>query len=241
MPPPAPPALDAKILARFESLGDNCEFGFVQRQCGMEDGGLLRWAVSPLENLMAILESDFAGLYEFENLVPCASDMVTDNGTKLIFHSKMRSENGKFLLGADERRKIYAEEKQKMDYLVAKLRKRLTNPATIFVYKREAGASDAQAAALHTALRRTATNSLLMVAKEADREKWGTITDLGNGLLRGHIDRFAPWSQADQVSLALWRQLIKQADRLRPDPSRHGLKGMANLAKRAARRIFAAR
>lgn len=34
----------AEILGQFESLGDNCEFGLVQRIGGIEPLGLLRFA-----------------------------------------------------------------------------------------------------------------------------------------------------------------------------------------------------
>lgn len=50
------------LVARFESLGDNCEFGFVQRRSGVEDGGLLRWAVSPPEALLKAIRSRFSGV-----------------------------------------------------------------------------------------------------------------------------------------------------------------------------------
>ena len=41
------------LLNSFESLGDNCEFGFVQRKFGTEPAGLLRWAIASPAALVA--------------------------------------------------------------------------------------------------------------------------------------------------------------------------------------------
>ena len=38
----------ARRLHAFRSLGDNCEFGFVQRYGGVEPSGLLRFSYTPL-------------------------------------------------------------------------------------------------------------------------------------------------------------------------------------------------
>lgn len=49
-------------LVRFESLGDNCEFGFVHRRLSYEDGSLFRWARIDPWQLYAVLRSDFSGI-----------------------------------------------------------------------------------------------------------------------------------------------------------------------------------
>src|ERR1041385_7120891 len=79
---------DAKIVAKFESLGDNCEFGFVQRHHGLEPGGLLRWASSTtLDGLVQALECRFAGLYQLDDLSPYTANMVVDCKFGIAFHS----------------------------------------------------------------------------------------------------------------------------------------------------------
>ena len=50
------------LMLRFESLGQNCEFGLVQRRCGSEPLGLLRFASTPLPHLLAAFEGGFEGL-----------------------------------------------------------------------------------------------------------------------------------------------------------------------------------
>jgi hypothetical protein len=52
----------AKLMLGFESLGENCEFGLVQRRCGAEPLSLLRFASAPLPQLLAALHARFQGL-----------------------------------------------------------------------------------------------------------------------------------------------------------------------------------
>src|SRR5260221_3025006 len=51
-----------QLMMQFESLGENCEFGLVQRRCGAEPLGLLRFASAPLPVLLAGLRARFEGL-----------------------------------------------------------------------------------------------------------------------------------------------------------------------------------
>ncbi len=55
---------DAELLCHFESLGRNCEFGFVQRLSGAEPMGLLRFAGMSFDALVQALNTRFAGIAE---------------------------------------------------------------------------------------------------------------------------------------------------------------------------------
>ena len=50
------------LMLDFESLGENCEFGLVQRRCGIEPLGLLRFSSTPLPPLLHALRERFAGM-----------------------------------------------------------------------------------------------------------------------------------------------------------------------------------
>lgn len=60
------PAL--QFMLGFESLGDNCEFGLVQRRCGAEPLGLLRFSNIELGPLLRGLVAEFDELGARENL-----------------------------------------------------------------------------------------------------------------------------------------------------------------------------
>jgi hypothetical protein len=206
--------LSGTLLQRFESLGDNCEFGFVQRRNGCENGGLLRWSISPLDKLIFCFKARFKDLYLFENLEPSAPDMVQDVATGLIFHTQMRSNNGQFLLAEGARREIYTHEKRKIDYLLDKFLVKIRRPDTICVYKRNSGISDAEAICLQDSMNELARSNLLIVRATDDSAKWGTVDCFGSKSFVGFIDEFAPYSAADHVSTSIWNQLIQNADRL---------------------------
>lgn len=50
------------IDERFESLGQNCEFGLLQRRCGAEPLGLLRFSSVRLERLIHGIRANFEGI-----------------------------------------------------------------------------------------------------------------------------------------------------------------------------------
>jgi tetratricopeptide (TPR) repeat protein len=59
---------EGNLLLQFESLGENCEFGLVQRHFGIEPLGLLRWVSLAPESLCLALEERFVGLDDPQDL-----------------------------------------------------------------------------------------------------------------------------------------------------------------------------
>jgi hypothetical protein len=83
----SPPGIKLSELARLEALGDNCEFGFLLRRLGFEDGMLFRWASIRPQCLLATLRNDFVDLYQFDNLVPAQVGMVRDLHYGIAWHT----------------------------------------------------------------------------------------------------------------------------------------------------------
>jgi hypothetical protein len=215
--------LSPALLQRFESLGDNCEFGFLQRANGYEDGGLLRWSISPLDKLIICFETDFRHLYLFENLEPSAPDMVRDITTGLMFHTEMHSIDGHFVLDDQARREIYLRERSKIDHLVDKFRLKLRDPDTICVYKRNSGITDTDAVRLQQSLSKFGPSNLLIVRSTDDRARWSTVECLSSGPFLGLIDKFAPYVAADHVSIHVWNRLLQNALKfINPEGSLNG-------------------
>ena len=210
----------AEALLRFESLGDNCEFGFIQRWHGVEPGGLLRWSTTPLEALVKLLQTDFKEAYQFENLIPnpTASDMVIDTATKIGFHSKMSSRDGVFDGDVESRLAIYREEKSKVDHLVAKMRTNFEDGNTIFVYKATWGTPERQLMELLEAIRSRGDCKLLYVEIAPCSWDGERVTEQKSGLLVGKMTRFAPWESvdADHIDVEAWNQIVVAASKLSP-------------------------
>lgn len=59
----------SKLMMNFENLGDNCEFGFVQRFHDCEPLGLLRFSAMPYYLLMPALENRFEDVGNPENTI----------------------------------------------------------------------------------------------------------------------------------------------------------------------------
>ncbi|MBV9859459.1 MAG: hypothetical protein JO038_05065 [Alphaproteobacteria bacterium] len=51
----------ADLVKKFESLGNDCEFGFLQRRCGAEPLGLFRFSNPSHEVILRAIQADFEG------------------------------------------------------------------------------------------------------------------------------------------------------------------------------------
>jgi hypothetical protein len=202
------------LLKRFESLGDNCEFGLVQEQLQANTLGLLRASGVPIEGLIAALDARFAACVVPENLdvwcykapdaPPRLEYVVTTRDYGINSHAGVH--------GADaDYDAIRRTELKKMTLLRRKLIEDLEDGEKIFVYKSKETAERAKVDELVAAMRRYGPSTLLWVTlAEPDRPP-GTVEWLAEGLLRGYIDRFAPYESAHEASLTVWSCLCSRA------------------------------
>jgi hypothetical protein len=211
-------------LTRFESLGANCEFGFVLRAAGIQGSALLRWSeVFKLRTVTALIERDFAGIYEWENLRPFNAGMMRDDGCDVAWHTLIKSElidpgrppvaaNFRFATSEVDRRRIWAIERKRVAFLASQLRAAIAAGGWIFVHRVSVHdrPAPAEIAALFAALNHTAPNKLLVVTACGEGEAEG-LEVLAPGLLTGRVDRFAPGSRAKEVSLDSWIRLCRAA------------------------------
>ena len=203
-------------LARLESFGDNCEFGFVLRRLGFEDGMLFRWASARPESVLATLRGDFESIYEFNNLVPQNSKMVRDLHYGTSWHSQMYSSMraGTLTFDADDeqRRTIHAREASKLSYLIEKLCRKFTHPNPVFIIKSNSGISEDVLQAIHYQLYRRVTSSRFMLLEvRDDAQRAGTVELLDRNLMRGYVARFAPYANSDNADDANWLRILALA------------------------------
>src|SRR5580698_5336849 len=78
-PNAAPTLSDGELVLQFESVGDNCELGLVQRRAGEEPLGLLRFAGTPLRNLLRGLKARFANIAD-----PAHIRISAENGEYMV-------------------------------------------------------------------------------------------------------------------------------------------------------------
>ncbi len=204
----------ADYMLGFESLGDNCEFGLVQRLCGAEPLGLLRFASISLPNLLRALESRFDALGDPKNLTLSIAGavareyMVRDHAYGLYYHSWKKA-------GTIDPQVFVAQQAGRLHLLRRKLIEDLTEARKIFVWKRNEHTTEAEARALHAALRAYGPNTLLWVTASDPAVVPGAVEQIAPGLIHATTDRFAPYTDANDLTLDLWLSLCVKADRMR--------------------------
>ena len=198
-----------ELMMRFESLGENCEFGLVQRRCGAEPLGLFRFASTPLPKLTAVLAAGFEGFATSDNLVVELSDngreyMIADRRFGLRYHAWV-------LAGEISPEDLHEREVRRLPLLTRKLIADLELGEKIFVYHGMSALTLEEARGLHAALRRYGPGTLLWIELADADHPAGSVEQPTPGLLKGYMDRLAPSENAHDLSLDCWIKVCRQA------------------------------
>jgi hypothetical protein len=202
----------AELMWHFQSLGDNCEFGIAQRRCGAEPLGLLRFSYVDRQKLLEGLSNGFAGLGEADDIEfqmfgpdgPPKEYMVYERRYTLVYHTWVYENQ----VTPDEMR---AQEQMKLSFLKRKFFEDAEEGNKLWVYKTNEPTAIELIWPLAAALRERGDNTLLWVVPHDPAHPPGSVTWLGEGLLRGHIDRFAPYEEATDVSVSGWVSVCRNA------------------------------
>lgn len=226
-----------QLVTCFESLGDSCEFGLVQRQAGAEPLGLLRFAgftgavEQRLEELIAALDRDFAGLGDEDTVQirlegePGHQEYIVHETTYgLMYHT--------FLGPTDvTEATLRRNEAIRLRFLRRKLLADLAAAEKIFVWKANFPIARSRVERLLTALRRHGPARLLWVCAAGDvGGRAGDVERLADGLMRGLVDRFAPYDRMDDISHSAWFAVCEAAWRTLAAPSPPDVDGPVILA-----------
>lgn len=201
----------AELATRFESIGDNCEFGLVQRKCDIEPLGLLRFSGSFSHDIVRGIEQEFEGIGEPADVVPRLEGpagkrefMIHERKYGLVYHT--------FVYENERTPELMRQqEATRLKFLRRKFLEDLEAREKIFVFKRDAAVPDCEILPLFVALNRKAQNTLLWVVPEQSGHPPGSVEVLMNGLLKGYIDRFAPGDNAHDFSFEVWIRLCVHA------------------------------
>jgi len=216
IPDPEPRRDMASTVERFASLGVNCEFGLVQRWCGIEPLGLLRFGLAPLEGLITALNTSFAGIDEvglFETTLGWGDEYVIEHALYgFEFHTGIRKGM------PDTAGLVRKFVNDRFPLLTRMLREDLATGDKLLVFRAEEAGRDAEASRLLAAIRGRGRGpaTLLWVTKANDPAQVGTVRRMGDGLLVGYLDRlaslrdaralsFEPWLAVCTAAAALWQ------------------------------------
>jgi hypothetical protein len=196
---------DGSIYDAFESLGEDCEFGNVQRRFGSHRLGLFRFAATDIDGLNAAFERGLDGLISDGSI-----EIVQEKGEHrtrvasygMLFHTSVPS-------ALSTPAEIKAHEVRRLKLLVRNFIEDLEEGNRIFVYK-SAQISAAKMQTLAGHLRRFGPNYLLCVTLTRDKRKLGRLEVLSDHLALGYVDHFAVSSGAAE----LWSSICSKAHAL---------------------------
>jgi hypothetical protein len=201
------------LLTQFESLGENCEFGLVQRRCSAEPLSLLRFSNTLLPNLFLGLEDKFKKLGHPEDLTfrlegkSKKEYIIEEKNYGLVYHTfryKGEIEEDKFIIS----------EASRLKFLARKLNEDLKDGNKILIYRRNTPLTEEEIIPVLTAVNDHGPNTLFWVVLADRQHKPGSVHWVMPGLLKGYIDRFAPNENAHDLSLEVWMELCANAYQL---------------------------
>ena len=198
-----------QLMMRFESLGENCEFGLAQRRCGAEPLGLLRFASAPLPVLLAGLRGRFEGMGDPEQIdIQVSTDrqeyLVVDKCFGFLYHPWV-------LVGEADPEDIRRREVKRLPFLRRKLIEDLEEAGKIFVYRGMHRLPQPLVLRLVAAVRTYGPATLLWVEQQDRDHPASSVEWIVPGLLKGYIDRFAPAENAHALSLDCWIAICRNA------------------------------
>ena len=123
-----------EIALKFESLGENCEFGLFQRRCDAEPLGLLRFSSTFMRNLIRGIDSGFDGLGAIEDIdprlegTPRKEYMIHEKKFGLVYHTFVYEGQRSVWL-------MREQESARLKFLRRKFMEELEVSDKIFVYK----------------------------------------------------------------------------------------------------------
>jgi hypothetical protein len=208
----------ADLATKFESFGNDCEFGHVQRKCGAEP----RFSNPAHDVILRAVSLGYADVgtacdVELDRQVPRREWIVVDRPNRLREHTFIYE-------GDQEASVVRAKQLARVAFLRRNAIENLLNAAHIYVIKAGQGHLTQEITAnIAAALRVPGPNMLLWVEPGDDV---GRIDDLGNGLLRGTIDRLTVEPNAGSFSFAgwlavlvgAWNYALKWAEDTEPKP-----------------------
>jgi hypothetical protein len=183
----------------FRSLGESCEFGFVQRHYGSEIPSLFRFALTSLGGLTSALRSGFHNLAALECL-SIETEYLDDGKACGAFHVWSHDYGLRFHAGYNhilDLEKLKNAESRRLEFLLNTFIEDLQTGEKIFVFKSVpelAGFVTEQAHVdkLVAAMRAHGPTTLLWVTVATDDHPPGSVEDVSDGLIRGYIDHLAP-------------------------------------------------
>jgi hypothetical protein len=200
----------AQFLPNFQSLGDDCEFGIVQREAGVDPLGLFRFCLVSLTNVTNGIIRDFAGIADEDHfeIVEYTHDAAHDymgreNTYGMLYHTRRYP-------GKDDPNVLKTQEMQRLKFMARKFLEDIELPDRIFVAKRKQGLAPDEIAKLLALLHRRGQSQLLWVSEAPPGIAPGSAERLAEKLVAAYVDRIDVAPLKD-VSVESWITACRSA------------------------------
>jgi hypothetical protein len=197
---------DAELVSRFESLGNNCEFGLLQRYCGLERLDLLRFNFTPLETLISGLNCSFSDL-ALEGQVTVSFEnkqwMVRESVYGFYYHTYNRDPDY-------DPDRLLAQQIRWLRRMAAKFIEQVQVGDRIYVRKGEKSDQRDKIEALADALRRHGPATLLWATVADDTNAAESVKRVSDHLIKGHLKSFAHYQTATDFDVLPWLRLLRK-------------------------------
>ncbi len=196
------------LLTKFESLGDNCEFGLLQRHFGVEPATLYRFSAVTPACMVEVLDLGLAPLGAPEHTIVEISGgeyMVRDSRGYFTMHTFVNVNH------ADEPT-ILKRQQARITILRRKMLFQLGSGDRIFIFKESAEQiSDDMLRKLSAGLRRYGPNRLLGVRHAEQEHPSGTITRLEPDIWVGYVSTMFGCRE-EQTDREGWIEILRKVD-----------------------------
>jgi hypothetical protein len=198
---------DADLVLGFESMGDNCELGLLQRRVGVEPLGLLRFAGAPLRNLVRALNARFAGLAD-----PARIRIEAENGEYLVKLAAYDfTHHADVKVGEMEPASVHQQQCRVVRFLAAKLIDDLEDPSKILVFRQNEPVLAGDLVDLRIALAAYGPNILLWVQEACPGHPPGSVDVADERMMVGYVRRLARRHDVPDLDVASWLPVLRRA------------------------------
>jgi hypothetical protein len=198
---------DRDLVVQFESIGDNCELGLVQRMAGAEPLGLLRFSGTPLRNLLRAMRARFQGIADPHHVLVQAEHgeyMVKLTRYDFNYHAHIKAD----AMPADV---LHQQQCRTVRFLADKLITDLENPSKILVFRQNEVLTAADFVDLRSALAAYGPGILLWVQEARPGHPPGTVDRVDDRLLVGYVHRLAAREDVPDLDYGSWIRVLRAA------------------------------
>jgi hypothetical protein len=202
------------IFVDFQSLGEDCEFGMMQRRVASAGSiGLFRFGYVNLYSVLHGLEQGFAGI-DAEQDVAVMVNRDSPDLEYFGYHIKYRFGYHTGITEADmTSARLRTKQRARLAFLASRLMEDIRGGHRLLVIKRKVPIEVEEMAQLAVTVRRIGPSTLLWVGPEEFGRPAGSVERLSETLLRGYIG-WIDESPMRNTDLASWSKVCVAAHRL---------------------------